>query len=204
MSLVESLGQRYCQEYIRNSLVVHEGAPYIIGSIDRENVHLQTLDNGSTVTLPASWLTGFSRLEYPELGYRKIGLYTTYVHRRQSAYRGLRASLLNHDMTPASYLLHLANNGGSTRRASEYSAYSTTDLVRQVMCPTYDTPEVLRQVLSGVAPSFVPSNELCIEPLHNSGDFGIYYGTKLAGTINRRQHIAAVSDSITKAVEKYL
>lgn len=204
MSLVESLGARYCDEYMRGSIVAHNNVAYFIESITPSLVTMRPVAGGEEVRLPSEWLTGFAKLAYPELGYRKVGDYAVYVHRRQSAYRGLRVNLLHHDMTPAAYVLHLARNRGSSRRAADNPAFTTTDLISQVMCPTFDGREVLGQVLSGAVAAFVPNNELCIEPLHNSSNFGIYHSTKLAGTITARRAIDAVSPSIRKAVENYL
>lgn len=204
MSLVTSLGARYCDEYMRNGIVAHDNKAHYIERISSENILIRPVGGGETVALPPEWLTGFAKLAYPELGYRKVGDYAVYVHRRQSAYRGLRNNLLHHDMTPASYMLHLARNQGSSRRASDNMAFTTAALVEQVMCPVYDGREVLDRVLSGTVAAFVPNSELCIEPLYNSDKFGIYHSTKLAGTISSGRVIDTVSNSIRKAVENFL
>ena len=204
MSLVESLGYSYCDDYMRNGIVAHNNKVYFIDSITQSGVFLRPVEGGEGELLPPSWLTGFSKLAYPELGYRKVGDYALYVYRRQSAYRGLRTSLLSADMTPASYILHLARSGGGSRRASSAMPYNSSDFITQVMLPKYDGPEVLAQVLSGSAAVFVPNCELCIEPLYNSDKFGIYHSTKLAGTISSCRVIETVSHSIRKAVETFL
>lgn len=208
MSLVESLGVGYCNEWLRNSLMVYEGEVYFIESFrgthnditDRQvptTVSLRPLSGREYRTVSHEVFTGFSVLAYPELGYRKVAGSAYHFGRRQTAYRGLRPQVLIIDKSPASILADVAREhylGGEDQ-------IMTDEMYRQVMLPQYDTPDVLDRVLQGRELCYVPNNLICIEPLHRTPLFGVYYKEKLVGTISRDRELDISSPNISKAVE---
>lgn len=204
MSLVTSLGINYCNDWVRNCMVVYEGDAYYIESFhSRDNpiVVLRNIVTREVVEVGHEWMTGFSVLAYPELGYRKSQGTARHYGRRQTAYRGLRQQVLVAERTPATVLYEQAN--GRYGSATE-SVDSASMWLRQVMIPEYDGPEVLDEVLSGNQLCYVPNNHICIEPLPNSPNHGVYYKEKLVGTIDRERTLDIAAPNIRKAVEEVL
>lgn len=109
MSLIDTLGEGYCSDWLRQSLVEHEGKPFCLGNIRRSGIRLHSLINDEhSITMPHEWLSGFAKLAYPELGYRKLGNQAWYVSRRQGAQRGLQPRSLIFEPTNATHTLMLA------------------------------------------------------------------------------------------------
>ena len=206
MSLIDTLGESYCSDWFRQSLVEYEGKPFFLHTVRRSGIRLHSLiSDEHHTTVPHEWLSGFSKLAYPDLGYRKFGNQAWYVTRRQGAQRGLQPRSLILEPTNATHTLMLAARSRDDDNPSIVSDPSSSPYVlAQVIVPTYDRREVLDDVLSGRAAVYVPSHALCIEPLHNSRDFGIYFHTKLAGTITSSREVDVVSPSVHKYLEKYL
>lgn len=208
MSLVESLGVGYCNEWLRNSLMVYEGQVYFIERFDGEreigedvrtptHVTLRTVDSREYLRVSHEVFTGFAVLAYPELGYRKVAGIAYHFGRRQTAYRGLRPQVLIIDKSPASVLAEAARE----HYLSQELLLPPGEMYKQIMLPEYDTPEVLDSVLQGQELCYVPNNLICIEPLHRTPLFGVYYKEKLVGTISRDRVLDISSPNIFKAVE---
>lgn len=208
MSLVESLGIGYCNEWLRNSLMVYEGQVYFIDSFHGErgedadvqvptHVSLRAVGNRGLIRVSHEVFTGFSVLAYPELGYRKVAGIAYHFGRRQTAYRGLRPQVLIIDKSPASVLAEAARE----HYLSQELLLPPGEMYKQVMLPEYDTPEVLDRVLQGQELCYVPNNLICIEPMHRTPLLGVYYKEKLVGTISRDRVLDISSPNIYKAVE---
>lgn len=196
MSLVDSLSISYCDNYIRGSLVSYDGKPYTIGRFTGNHIHLNPLlERERNVVVDNDWLSGWGKLAYPELGYRKVGEYAVHTGRRQTTNRGLRMSHVYSEPSFSSSIV---------LRQRNVDSLDNNKLAAQVICPTYDGPEVLEQLLAGRALCYVPSEAVCIEPSITENHFIVYYHTKPAGTLSRERELSIYSQPIQEIVRAFL
>lgn len=200
MSLIDTLGLGYCRDQITEALVAYNGEPYVIERIREDGITLRHLrEPNNYEALPASWLSGFSVLEYPNLGYRKFNGLALWVSRSTSYRRGLCASLCTLTYSDASNVLHRERAERATENYGEGWA-----IYAEVVVPIYDSPGVLRQVLNNEALCFVPHENMMVEPSLTSDNFIIMYANKEVGTISRDGTISCGIQSVHRELTAYL
>jgi hypothetical protein len=113
-NLIESLGSRYCNEWLRGAFFLNEGQPHIFQSVDEDDPrqveatrYTGDPDNtaGRRVMIPADVFAGWKALEFPTLGYRMAGAgrVLVYLTRLNSVRRGLHSNDLNMDYHEVSH-----------------------------------------------------------------------------------------------------
>ena len=193
MSIVNSLGRGYCNEWLSGALFLYDGKPHRILEF-RQNevvcVEITEEGNGPGTLIPNSWFTGFGKLAYPPLGYRRVNGIVLHLTRRQSAHRGLRINSVAKDYSPLSWAI-----------VSYHDQYTGAPLVpsrtildhkveRAIMLPEYDSPDKLPDLLAGDIPNLVLNENILIEMDHKDA-FSIYYKTMMVGHMDRDGNITA-------------
>lgn len=200
MSLIQSMGLRYFQEWFHGALFIREGKVLQVSEANSEAVFCRVLNpttgGTSSESVPHEFFTGFKVFEYPPLGYRRVGNITHHVHRTQSAYRGLRANLLTFEYSPLTYLLQ---NNERTHTSQSTSAGLNKKLAA-VMLPQYDTRASLDLLVAGRQASVVPNEDVCIEPSISGEDYVVLYRCKIVGTMDARKQFHINNPVVAAAV----
>lgn len=193
MSIVDSLGRGYCNEWLAGALFLYEGKPHRILEF-RQNetlcVEITESGDGDIMRVPNSWFTGFGKLAYPPLGYRRVNGVVLHLTRRQSAHRGLRISSVARDHSPLSWAIASYHDRYTGEPLMMTRAVRDFHVERAIMVPEYDTVEKLPALLAGEIPNLVLNENILIEVNHNDA-FSIYYKTMKVGDMDRSGKITA-------------
>lgn len=184
MTMIASMGLRYCSEYLTNALMVYEGRPAQLMEVMDDYCGIRFLDgrSPSSARAPHSYFTGWRVFAYPELGYRRVGNVVYHVHRQQTAYRGLRANILSFENSPLSALLT------HSERFEGRVLPNTSQRLSAVLTPTYDTSTQLDELIAGTLSGVVPNQHICIEPSLTDDTYIILYRTKIIGHMDRSKN----------------
>lgn len=155
-NMIDSLGVDWFTKKFRDAMFVHNGRVYrVVGIVDHENVYTKDLTTGDNVNIPYDVFTGFSKFQYPLLGYRRIAdnavVWCTKIH---SALRGLRTEKVNTTYTPTTERLIM---DGVIRPRND-------QLPIQVMAPSFDTKDKIKDLLENKTANVVLNASVLIEP----------------------------------------
>lgn len=193
MSIVDSLGRGYCNEWLYGAIFLYEGKPHrIIEFRQNEVVCVETTEEGDGpwTLIPNSWFTGFGKLAYPPLGYRRVNGIVLHLTRRQSAHRGLRISSVVKDYSPLSWAIASYHDQCTGEPLLTSRAILDHKVERAIMLPEYDSLDKLPDLLAGDIPNLVLNENILIEVDHKDA-FSIYYKTMKVGHMDRDGNITS-------------
>lgn len=193
MSIVDSLGRGYCNEWLFGAIFLYEGKPHRIIEF-RQNevacVEITEEGDGPGPLIPNSWFTGFGKLAYPPLGYRRVNGIVLHLTRRQSAHRGLRISSVVKDYSPLSWAIASYHDQHTGEPLLSSRAILDYKIERAIMLPEYDTIDKLPALLAGEIPNLVLNENILIEADHKDA-FSIYYKTMKVGHMDPNGNITS-------------
>lgn len=193
MSIVDSLGRSYCNEWLSSALFMYEGKPHrILEFRQNETVCVEVTDegHGAGVRIPNAWFTGFGKLAYPPLGYRRVKGHVMHLTRRQSAHRGLRINSVVKDYSPLTWAIMSYNDRYTGVPLFDPATIRDYHIERAIMLPEYDSLDKLPDLLAGDIPNLVLNENILIEVNHHDA-FSIYYKTMKVGDMDRNGNITA-------------
>lgn len=204
MSIIDSLGRNYCNEWLNGALIVYEGNVYrIVEFLANEAVCTRVTQHGygQNIRIPNTWFTGFGKLAYPPLGYRRVGNMVMHLTRRQSAQRGLRIASIGKDYSPLTWAIISYNDPYTGEQLAVRGQMRDYAIEHSIMLPAYDNMNQLPELLTGDRPNLVLNENVLIEVNHHD-TFNIYYKTMKVGEIDRSGRITAEDafSSITNPV----
>lgn len=189
------LGGKYVTEMFHNALFTHDGKLCKLRHCGDNAVDVLTVDlenpteNWNEEVLPVDVLHGFSKFQWPTLGYRQLmtdhGYAVIHITAVRSALRGLRAEHLHYDWPAVSKRIR------PLARAWEVTPMTIS--MTQVFNPKFvKFTEGLALLLAGQTAMFAvnPHLMVCVS-VDQSADtaYDIYFRQKLVGTIDEAGNI---------------
>ena len=190
------LGGKYVSEMFHNALFTHDNKLCRLRFCDDKKVLVQytDLDNPRDVWeemyLPTDILHGFSKFQWPTLGYRQIetenGFAVIHMTAVRSAHRGLRHEHLHYEYLPVTMRLRQLLN--------VWEALPSSLAMAQVFKPKFiKFTEGLKMLLAGQTAAFAVSPHLavCISVDQSAESaYDIYFRQKLVGTISETGEVS--------------
>lgn len=184
------LGTKYVTDFFQNALFIHEGKLCRLQMCGENQVavHWVSLDKPSELwddgIVPVDALYGFSKFQWPTLGYRQYdtpsGGIVVHATATRSAHRGLRPEQVHYEFPPVCRRIHTLMR--------EWEMIPQTKVLVELFQPKF-TPftEGLKQLLAGKTAAFAVSPLVAVAiSVEQSADvaYDIYFRQKVVGSVS--------------------
>lgn len=179
MSLIQSLGADYFNQFFNRALFLYEGR--VLEVTRTSNTYVDCIDRttGDLVRVPNAFFTGFKVFEYPKLGYRRFNEHCVgFATKIQSAMRGLKAENVEVQYSPVTRAIAAIRG---TRAGAGRDIMS-----KPLMTPQYDKASEMQALLDGRKTGLVLNEFVLIEPSLSADNaaFNIFYKQARVGKMS--------------------
>lgn len=176
-SLMESTGEAWFNRRVAGAWFMHEGKLLLLRRGDEGIIKCEDRIERKQVYLPTEVISGFGKLQYPKLGYRRNEKTGTvgFMHKHHTFDRGLRPVHIKAEATP-----------GFAAIGRRFEFEGNDELMKAVFMPVFDKEDSIKEMLANDRFAVVMNSDVMIEPsvADDGDDFTVYYRKRPAGHIN--------------------